>query len=184
MLAKNNPTDSAMAIQPDGVFRNRVLEMLVDGAPLTSILETMLLGLEALRPGALCTLMLLDAEGRRFARAVGPSLPDYYTAAMVGIEIGPGVGSCGSAAYSGERVVVEDIANHPYWSAYSTLAARAGLAACWSQPIQSAAGKVLGTFAVYYRTPRAPDARRRHIAVARNFIRGIDNDNPLIDLVG
>jgi diguanylate cyclase (GGDEF)-like protein/PAS domain S-box-containing protein len=157
MLAANNPTNSALNIQQDVQFRNRVLEMLVDGAALIDILKAMLQGLEALRPGAMCTLMLLDSEGKTFARVVGPSLPDYYTAALVGITIGPGVGSCGSAAYTGERVVVEDIASHPYWSAYRELASRVGLAACWSQPIQSASGRVLGTFAVYYRTRRAPD---------------------------
>jgi diguanylate cyclase (GGDEF)-like protein/PAS domain S-box-containing protein len=79
-------------------------------------------------------------------------------AAIQGVSIGPAVGSCGSAAYSGERVIVEDIASHPYWHDYKDLAAQAGLAACWSQPIQSASGCVLGTFAIYYRSPRAPDA--------------------------
>jgi diguanylate cyclase (GGDEF)-like protein/PAS domain S-box-containing protein len=100
--------------------------------------------------------MLLDAEGKRIARAFGPSLPDFYNAGLVGLAIGPIAGSCGTAAYTGERVVVEDIATHPFWHDFKEMAAQAGLAACWSQPIKSSAGQVLGTFAIYYRTPQAP----------------------------
>ena len=147
-----------MKIQNDAQFRNKVLEKLVDGAPLADTLETLLLGLEQLRAGALCSLILLDAPGKHIGRAFGPSLPDFYTHALIGLEIGPAAGSCGTAAFTGERVVVEDIATHPFWAPYRELAAKAGLAACWSQPIRSSAGKVLGTFAIYYRSPRAPDA--------------------------
>ena len=142
----------------DARFRNRVLELLVQGAPLQQILETLLTGLEEVRPGALCSLMLLDSRGLHIARTFGPSLPDFYNAALQGLAIGPRVGSCGTAAHTGERVIVEDISTHPYWENYRELAARAGLAACWSQPIRASSGKVLGSFAVYYRTRQAPDA--------------------------
>jgi diguanylate cyclase (GGDEF)-like protein/PAS domain S-box-containing protein len=135
----------------------RILEMLVAGAPLEEILENMLLGLEQHRPGALCSLMLLDIHGRIFERVFAPSLPDFYNAAMIGLAIGPDAGCCGAAAYSAERVVVVDIASHPSWVEFRTEAAQAGLAACWSQPVLSANGRVLGTFAIYYRVQRAPD---------------------------
>jgi diguanylate cyclase (GGDEF)-like protein/PAS domain S-box-containing protein len=151
------PTPDTSTAQQDAGYRSRVLEMLVQGAPLPTILVAMLHGLERLRPGALCSLMLLDAQGRTFEQVFAPSLPDFYKAALTGLTIGPGLGSCGSAAYSGERVIVEDIATHPYWAQYTQLAAQADVAACWSQPIRSASGQVLGTFAVYYRERRAPD---------------------------
>ena len=144
--------------QWDAECRNRVLEMLVASAPLLDILETLLEGLELQRPGALCSLMLLDSQGAYFERVIAPSLPAFYCAALNGLAIGPGLGSCGTAAYTGERVVVEDIASHPYWVNYKALAAQAGLAACWSQPVLSATGRVLGTFAIYYREQRAPEA--------------------------
>ncbi len=150
-------SEHTLHIQEDAQFRNRILEMLVASAPLDSILEALLQGLEALRPGALCSLLLLDAGGRNFERALGASLPDFYNAALIGLAIGPGIGSCGTAADSGERVIVEDIATHPYWKDYRALAAQAGLASCWSQPVLSASGKVLGTFATYYRSRRTPD---------------------------
>ena len=145
-------------IPGDVHFRNRVLELLVQAAPLPHILETLLLGLEQVRPGALCSIMLLDAGGSHIARTFGPSLPGFYSAALIGLAIGPSAGSCGTAAFTGQRVVVEDIATHPFWQDYKELAAQAGLAACWSQPIKSSAGQVLGTFAIYYRTPQAPEA--------------------------
>jgi diguanylate cyclase (GGDEF)-like protein/PAS domain S-box-containing protein len=158
MTAAKHQNQPQMPTQTDAHFRTRVLEMLVDGAPLHQILEALLLGFEALRPGALCSVMLLDAPGKTIAQAIGPSLPDFYCAALIGLAIGPGTGSCGTAAYSGERVIVEDIATHPFWAPYKELAAQADLAACWSQPIVAASGRVLGTFAIYYRNQRAPDA--------------------------
>jgi diguanylate cyclase (GGDEF)-like protein/PAS domain S-box-containing protein len=158
MSASVSPVPSELPIPADAQFRSRVLELLVQAAPLPQILGALLQGLEQVRPGALCSLMLLDPEGKFIARSFGPSLPDFYNAALVGVVIGPGIGSCGTAAYTGERVVVEDIASHPFWHDYKELAAQAGLAACWSQPIKSSSGQVLGTFAIYYRTPQAPRA--------------------------
>ena len=154
----STPAIPRPSVASEAEYRNVVLEMLVAGAPLQDIVETLLDGLEQQRPGALCSLMLLDAAGQRFERVFSRSLPAFYSAALRGLAIGPGLGSCGSAAYTGERVVVEDIATHPYWANYRELAAQANLAACWSQPVQSASGKVLGTFAIYYRERRTPDA--------------------------
>jgi PAS domain S-box-containing protein len=87
---------------------------------------------------------------------VAPSLPDFYNAAIEGIEIGLGTGSGGTTAFSGARVIVEDIATHPYWARYKELAASAGLVSCWSQAIRSSSGQVLGTFAIYHREANTP----------------------------
>ena len=141
----------------EALFRNQVLESLVKSEPLERTLDILLRGMEQLRLGALCSVLLLDAEGRVFAQSLGPSLPPEYTAALVGVAIGQGVGSCGTAAFTGQRVVVQDIYTDPLWEPYRGLATLAGVAACWSQPIVSSSGKVLGTFAIYYRTPRSPD---------------------------
>lgn len=136
--------------------RSGAMEMLASGAPLPSILETIVGGVEAGDPASVCSILLLDPSGRHFARAIGPSLPEFYNSALQGLEIGLGVGSCGTTAFSGESVIVEDIANHPYWADYKALAARAGLRACWSQPIRASSNEVLGTFAVYHREVHAP----------------------------
>ena len=136
--------------------RNRILEAIANDAPLAETLGLMVAMAEQELPGGICTLLRLDrAQGKLFS-ACGSALSATYTGAIEGMEIGQGVGSCGTAAFTARRVVVEDIDNHPYWQAWRAAAAAEGLRACWSQPIMAAAGKVLGTLAIYYRAPRSP----------------------------
>jgi PAS domain S-box-containing protein len=141
-----------------GRFRNQTLELLSGGASLQDVLEGIVRGVEELKPEMICSILLLDSHGKRLGKGIAPSLPDFYTAAIDGIEIGIGVGSCGTAAATGERVIVDDIMTHPYWAPYKELAARAGLRACWSEPIRSSSGQVLGTFAIYHREAHSPAA--------------------------
>lgn len=140
-------------------FRSHILELMAGPTPLQEVLQATVRGIEQIHPTMLCSILLLDESGRHLGQGAAPSLPDFYNAAINGVEIGPGVGSCGAAAFSGERVIVEDIASHPYWAKYKALAARAGLAACWSQPIASSTGRVLGTFAIYHRQANTPTAQ-------------------------
>jgi PAS domain S-box-containing protein len=137
-------------------FRSQTLELLSGGASLQGVLEGIARGVEQLSPRMICSILLLDSQGKRFCKGIGPSLPDSYNAGLEGLEIGIGVGSCGTAAATGERVIVDDIMTHPYWAPYKELAARAGLAACWSEPIRSSSGQVLGTFAAYHREVHSP----------------------------
>ncbi len=135
--------------------QRRVLELLAAGAPLDQVLAELCRTLETTLEGALCSVLLLDEEGRRLRHGAAPSLPVAYKVAIDGIEIGPDVGSCGSAAYRQEPVVVDDIAADPRWADFRGLALHHGLRACWSLPIHdTATGQVLGTFAVYHREPR------------------------------
>lgn len=138
-------------------YRSHILELLAGGEPLPGILDAIVRGLEQLKPAMLCSILLLDSEGRHLGIGSAPSLPDFYGAAIDGIEIGMGVVSCGTAAFTGERVIVADIATHPYWAPYKELAASAGLGACWSQPIRSSSGQVLGTLALYHHEARTPE---------------------------
>lgn len=138
--------------------RTHVLELLAGGAPLPEILDALVLGVEAVNPEMRCSVLLLDIDGTRLLHGAAPSLPDFYNAAVHGLEIGPAVGSCGTAAYKAERVIVEDVQTHPYWAPYREIARQANLGACWSQPILSADGSVLGTFAIYHRERYRPTA--------------------------
>ncbi|NHZ33859.1 CHASE domain-containing protein [Massilia rubra] len=135
-----------------------VLELLAHGAPLQAVLGAVVLGVESTNPGMLCSILLLDAEGRFLNTGAAPSLPGFFNAAVDGLPAAPGHGSCGSAAASGRRVIVEDIQTHPDWADYRAIAARAQLASSWSEPIRGASGRVLGTFAIYHRTPHYPSA--------------------------
>jgi PAS domain S-box-containing protein len=138
-------------------FRSHILELLSGTEQLPAILEAIVLGVEQLNSGMLCSILPLDADGRHLGKAVAPSLPETYNSAIDGIEIGMGVASWGTAAFTGERVIAEDIATHAYWAAYRELAARADLGSCWSQPILSSSDKVLGTFSIYHLEAHTPE---------------------------
>ena len=137
-------------------FRGQSLELVASGAPLREVLTFIVTGIERLKPDWRCSILLLDAESQRLGQGVAPSLPDFYNAAIDGLAIGPGVGSCGTAAFTGQRVIVEDVSHHPFWAAFRDLTHRAELGACWSQPILGTAREVLGTFAIYHRQPHRP----------------------------
>jgi signal transduction histidine kinase len=134
----------------------RLLEMIARGDSRALILDALCRLAEELASGSLSSILLLDRNASCLRHGAAPSLPFAYTAAIDGIVIGPSVGSCGTAAYRGEPVIVSDIATDPLWADYRALASEHGLRACWSTPILSSAGRVLGTFAIYYREPRTP----------------------------
>lgn len=138
--------------------RNRVLELLYQGVALEKICTEIVASIEGLGEGMLCSILRLDAKQGTLHRLAAPSLPQEYNQAIEGMAIGDGVGSCGTAAFRNERVIVSDLLDHPYWHRARRLAERSGLRACWSEPIVDAEGKVLGTFALYYRQPREPEA--------------------------
>jgi signal transduction histidine kinase/ActR/RegA family two-component response regulator len=147
---------------PFETSEREVLERIAGGAPLADVLEEIVRLVEGQAPGMCCSILLLDREQRCVRYGAAPSLPPEFNRAIEGTPINPEAGSCGTAAFRGERVIVEDIATHPYWAAYRHLALPHGLRACWSSPIFSTTREVLGTFAMYYREPRGP--RPREIA--------------------
>jgi signal transduction histidine kinase len=134
----------------------RLLEMIARGAPLADILDKLMLLIESQSDGVLCSVLLLDDDGLTMHPAAGPSLPPAYMAALDGARIGPGVGSCGAAMFSNERVIVPDILADRRWAPYAPLATPHGLRACWSTPITLDREHVLGSFAMYYREVRSP----------------------------
>ena len=134
----------------------RVLEAISSGERLGAILETTALGIEEVLGDGQVSVLLLDEDGQHVRHAAAPHLPVAYARAIDGEAIGPNAGSCGTAAYRKEPVVVEDIASDPLWSDYRDLALAHGLRACWSTPVIDTDGRVLATFAVYHREPRRP----------------------------
>ncbi|HMM68226.1 MAG TPA: GAF domain-containing protein [Dokdonella sp.] len=126
--------------------------------PLKDNLALIALLHEELNPGAICSILLLAPDGRTIAHGAAPNLPDSYNAAIHGVAIGADAGSCGTALWRRERIVVADIATDPLWIDYKDLALGHGLLACWSTPVFGSNGQSLGTFAVYYREVREPSA--------------------------
>lgn len=136
--------------------RSHILELITGDEPLSVILAAIVRDVEQDNPAMLCSILLLDETGKCLLSGSAPSLPDFYNEAINGVEIGLGVGSCGTAAFTNQRVIVEDIQNHPYWIPYKGVASKAKLGACWSEPIRSSQGEVLGTFAIYHHEVNKP----------------------------
>jgi len=149
---------------------SRILEMIARDAPLGEILESLVRVLEAQFAGLLCSVLLLDEDGQHIRHGAAPSLPKPYSEAIDGLCIGPKAGSCGTAMYRREPVVVTDILQDPLWEAYRKVAEPYGLRACWSTPILAHSGKALGSFAMYYREPRSPSpAETRALKMATHL---------------
>src|SRR5882672_550930 len=149
---------------------SRILEMIARDAPLEEILENLVRVVEAQFAGLLCSVLLLDDDGQHVRHGAAPSLPKAYTKAIDGLCIGPKAGSCGTAMYRREPVIVTDILRDPLWEPYRGVAEPYGFRACWSTPILAHSGKALGSFAMYYREPRSPSpAETRALEMATHL---------------
>jgi PAS domain S-box-containing protein len=135
----------------------QLLQQIAAGAPLTEILKDLTLMVERSTQGGMASVLLLDPDGMHLWPAAAPKLPEAWIAAISPLRIGPNMGSCGTAAYRKETVVTADIATDPLWTDFRGLALGFGLHACWSSPIVASDGRLLGTFAIYYHEPHAPD---------------------------
>ncbi|WP_425515622.1 PAS domain S-box protein [Marinobacterium ramblicola] len=142
-----------------------IFQSLAHGAPLMLCLERIVCFIEQLCPELRSSVMLVDERARCLRTGPAPSLPAAYLQAVDGIPIAEGVGSCGTAAWRREMVAVENTATHPYFESFRDLTERAGLRACWSEPILDLDGRVLGVLAVYLDRPALPAAE--HLAVVR-----------------
>jgi len=142
----------------DDLFRaeeHRILTGVAENQPLNDTMTEVCRLAEAAMPDSMCSVLLVTPEGA-MQTVAGPKLPPEYSAAIDGAFIGPKAGSCGTAAYRGERVVVEDIETDPLWEDYKHIARKYGLRACWSVPLIAKNGRVLGTFATYHDRPYRP----------------------------
>ena len=144
--------------------------MIARDALLEEILEKLVRVVEAQFAGLLCSVLLLDEDGQHVRHGAAPSLPKTYNEAIDGLCVGPKAGSCGTAMYRRETVVVTDILEDPLWEAYRDVAKPYGLRACWSTPILAHSGRALGSFAMYYREPRSPSpAESRTLGMATHL---------------
>ncbi len=158
MLGITRDITERKAVEARSESERALLELMASGAPLGVVLERLVLGFEKLFPGSICSILLLDSDGKRVRHGAAPSLPEAYWSAIDGVEIGPVAGSCGTAAFTRRTTIVSDIASDPLWASYRELALAHGLKACWSVPVISSDARVLGTFAVYYRQPQTARA--------------------------
>jgi PAS domain S-box-containing protein len=139
--------------------RGKIIDLMAADPPLTETLTAIARMIERLAPPALCAISLLQPDGKHLRQGAAPGMPPEFNRAIDGLEIGPSVGSCGTAAYRKAPVIVTDIATDPLWEGPREFALSFGLRACWSMPVINQSGTVLGTIALYYRTPRRPSER-------------------------
>jgi PAS domain S-box-containing protein len=142
--------------------QNRALELAINGSPMSEVLEVLTHTVEKHSNNKIfASILLVDRDGKRLIHGAAPNLPEKFNKAIDGIYIGPSAGSCGTAAYLKEDVIVSNIGKDPLWKDFRSLAEEHGLEACWSTPITSSSD-VIGTFALYYTTPQSPTAEERN----------------------
>jgi GAF domain-containing protein len=151
----------------------RILQMIAANQPLDEILTSLVKLIEAQSEDMPCSVLLLSDDGNHIRHGAAPNLPDAYVKAIDGAPIGPKNGSCGTAMYRGEPVIVSDVLTDKLWEDYRDLATVANLRACWSTPILSGRGKVLGSFAMYYREPRTPTDEESRLTDVATRIAGL-----------
>jgi PAS domain S-box-containing protein len=163
-------------IKEEEFFRagqSRVLEMIAADAPLADVLTRLVLLMEGQAEGLRCSILLLNRDGKHVRHGAAPNLPEAYVKAVNGAAIGPRNGSCGTAMYTRRPVVVADVMTDPLWSDYRELAKICGLRACWSTPILSPQGEVVGSFAMYRQETRGPRPEETRLTEIATHIAGI-----------
>ena len=163
-------------IKEEEFFRtgqSRVLEMIASDAPLPEVLNQLVLLMEGQAEGLRCSILLLNRDGKHVRHGAAPNLPEAYVKAVNGASIGPRNGSCGTAMYRRRPVVVTDVLTDPLWADYRELAQICGLRACWSTPILSPGGEVLGSFAMYRQETRGPQGEEQRLTEIATYIAGI-----------
>jgi PAS domain S-box-containing protein len=153
--------------------QSRVLEMIAANATLPDVLTSLVLLMEGQANGLRCSILLLDRDGKHVRHGAAPHLPEVYVNAVGGLPIGPRNGSCGTAMYLRKQVVVKDVMTDPLWADYRELAKICGLRACWSTPILSPHGDVLGSFAMYRQENRGPHPEELRLTQIATHIAGI-----------
>jgi PAS domain S-box-containing protein len=156
--------------------QSRVLEMIAADAPLSEVLKSLVLLMEEQAEGLRCSILLLNRDGKHVRHGAAPNLPEAYVKAVDGAPIGPRNGSCGTAMFTRKPVIVTNVMTDPLWTDYRDLAKICGLRACWSTPILSPQGEVLGSFAMYRQETRGPQPEETRLTQIATHIAGIAID--------
>jgi PAS domain S-box-containing protein len=166
-------------IKEEEFFRagqSKVLEMIAADAPLAEVLKSLVLLMEEQAEGLHCSILLLNRDGKHVRHGAAPNLHHAYMKAVDGLAIGPRNGSCGTAMFTRKPVIVENVMTDPLWADYRELAKICGLRACWSTPILSPQGDVLGSFAMYRQETRGPQPEETRLTQIATHIAGIAID--------
>lgn len=153
--------------------QREIMELVATGAPLAAVLESITKQVQEQSPEVFASVLLLQDDGKTMRTAAAPTLPAEYSRSIDGISIGPSAGSCGTAVYTGQRVIVSDIAQNPLWTSFRDTALRFGLRACWSEPVRITDGTVVGSLAMYATVVREPGAAELEVIASAAHAAGI-----------
>lgn len=177
LKVKNAELEKEIADQKRAVtiarIQNQALEAFAQGNKLSDIIDFLTKGLESQFEGSMCSVLLFDDEDQSLHHCSSPSLPLEFSQAIDGMKIGPVVGACGTAAYTKKLVVSENIETDPLWARARKFALSHNLRSCWSRPILTSDGKLLGTFAVYYNVPRRPEKEELDLIESFAYVAGV-----------
>lgn len=141
-------------------MRQHALEKIAQGCSLQEVMLQLIQSIEAMHPNSMCAISLIDETGQRLLHGAAPSLPDFFNKTLNNVDIGLTAGASAAAVYLDKRIFVGDITSHPYWVKHQALATQAALSACWSEPVRSLTGSVLGCFTVYYQHNTSPNQQK------------------------
>jgi len=150
-----------------------ILELIASDTPTDDTLKALLRFIDLQHPDGRATIVLLADDGRTIERTLAPTFPDHFGNVLCGLKTGPNVGSCGTAMYFAKPVVVSDIQESPLWAPYRNLGETFGFRACWSTPIFSAEGEVLGSLAIYHPDVHTPSAEEQKLVASAVHLAGI-----------
>jgi diguanylate cyclase (GGDEF)-like protein/PAS domain S-box-containing protein len=157
--------------QQQAAARNAVLELLAKNSPAEVALFQIVSKVERSLPNTFCSILLLNEDKKSFTVGSAPRIPSYFNEAVESLTFGPGVGCCGDAVASGQNSIAEDLETHPNWRFAKTLVDKAGFKSCWSHPVYSSKGEILGTFATYRKETHQPSVEEiAEIEVASNLV--------------
>lgn len=161
--------------------RNELLEVLTKGATLHDLLESALVIVENYHPDMRCVIMLLDEDGEHMHVGAAPSMPGFFVDGLQGIPVGQQHACCCQSVASAQRVVTEDLQNHVYSESFKALSTHAGFHGCWSEPIRSSSGKILGTFDIYLKNKGFPDTEDILLIEQTSRLLGVGIDQSIAD---
>lgn len=141
------------------VTHRRALELLATDAPFAEILNAIACGIEAELNGTLCSILLLDEEGRSQRTAAAPSLSPFFSGTRDSEMFGKDFGSRWIARYARQRMIAVDIERDAAWKQLRLFTARAGVRSCWSEPVLSTKDICLGIFVIFQRVPGGRERR-------------------------
>jgi len=91
-------------------------------------------------------------------------MSEEFAKEVLGFVIGAESLSCGLAMHTGKPVITPDVELESRWKPWLTKARKYDIRSCWSFPVQTDGGPVLGTFAMYFNEPREPKPRELELA--------------------